>query len=50
VRIRIFQDEAPRREIRVTSMAEKHFARETFEVAEGCQQALVPVGLASPGP
>jgi hypothetical protein len=49
LRIRIFEAGAPTREIRVISMERKTFARETFEVPAGYEEALVPAGLAEVG-
>jgi hypothetical protein len=50
LRIRIFEAGAPTREIRVTSMGQRRFAGETFEVPEGYEQAIAPAGLAPSGP
>jgi hypothetical protein len=42
LRIQIFEDGAPIREIRVTSIEQKSFAGESFEVPAGYQQKAVP--------
>jgi hypothetical protein len=42
LRIRVFEKGTPIREIRITSIEQKRFGREAFEIPTGYQQSAAP--------